>query len=488
MLMKEELIIIENGRIEEKGTAVFSDLNFQIYKNQIMGIIFDSIIERKYLKEFFRGELILQDGKAYIEGRKADPYETGRYLRENLTIIEKDSKLISNLHIEENIFLFTDKKKLINRRKYFRELQRIMQVFQLELRINLSVEELTVKERVIVELLKAYVEGKKIVLLMHISGFLKRTELEEINQLLNKLLERGMTFVLVEQFENIIFEWTKQLVVIRHGKTAGIFDPGNLNREILYSSLIKDHVSGRIAGMSKLDMIHEEESRPVLQFEKVCTDVLVDFSIEVCNGEVLKIYYMDDLSCEHIIALLKGLIKPQSGIIFLSNREYKGNSIVQAVKKGICFIEESPYDNMLFYNLSVRDNLSMALSKKVPLFWLRNRFVKSVDQLIKSVSIEDIAKVKLRKLEPHILQQIAYYKWYLYAPKVVVCIKPFTETDLYLQEVTVEMIRNLKARGIAVIILTPNHSELYRIDGDTIFVKNGSLIDEDEVYQILYKE
>lgn len=138
--------------------------------------------------------------------------------------------------------------------------------------------------------------------------------------------------------------------------------------------------------------------------------------------------------------------------------------------------------------MSVRDNLCLALSKKVPTIWFRERYVKSVDQLIKSVSIEDIAKVKLRKLEPRVLQQIAYYKWYLYAPKVVICIKPFTETDIHLQEITVEMIAALKSRGISVIILTSNFSELYRVEGDTVYIKNGHIIDEDEVYQTLYKK
>jgi ABC-type multidrug transport system ATPase subunit len=57
-----------------------------------------------------------------------------------------------------------------------------------------------------------------------------------------------------------------------------------------------------------------------------------------------------------------------------------------------------------------------------------------------------------------------------------------------MQEITVEMISNLKIRGISVIVLTSNFSELYRIDGDTIYVKNGRIIDEDEVYQTLYKE
>ncbi len=485
--MKEELIVIENGQMRKNGKLIFSDLNLQIYKNQIIGIIFDSVVERKYLREFFQGDLHLCEGKTYLEGNKADTAETEKYLRENFTIIKRESSLIHNLHIEENVFVFKDRKKLINRRKYLREIQKLLKQFNLELKLNRSVSELSVKERVIVELLKAYAENKKVVILMHISGFLKRNELNEIFLLL-KQMQQGRTFVLIEQFENIIFEWTDQIVVIRHGKTAGIYNSGTINREILYSALINENTTKKIAGIDKIDLNDDMENEPVLKFESVSTNFLMGFSMEIGAGEVLKIYYMDDESCEHIINLLKGDRKTLSGNILLMGKEYRVNNIIQAVDHGVCFIEESPYENMLFYNMSVRDNLCLALSKKVPLFWMRKRFIKSIDQLVKTFNLESIIKIRLRRLEPHILQQIAYYKWYLYAPKVVICIKPFTEIDIHLQEITVEMISNLKRRGIAVIILTSNYSELYRVDGDTIYMKNGRVIDENEVYHTLYRE
>lgn len=486
--MKEELIVIENGRIRSKGNTVLKDLNLQINKNEILGIMFDSIVERKCLREFFKGDNPISDGKIYIRGKKTDYISASRYLRDNLTIIEKESKLISNLHIDENIFIFSEQNRLINRRKYIREFHKLMTGFNLIIDSNKTVAELTIKERVLVELIKAYAEKKKIVVLTHVTGFLKRNELEDIFPLLKKLQALGMTFIIVEQFENIIFEWTDHLALIRHGRTAAIFDSKDVNREQLYSLLMKDQKSRRTTDMNEIDLDEDKDSLPVLRFEDVCTSGLTNFNMEVEAGEVLKLYYMDDESCEQIIDLLKGLNKPLSGRISLANQDYKVNNIYQAVDRGVCFIEESPYENMLFYNMSVRDNLCMALSKKEPLIWFKKRYIKSVDQLIKSVNIEDIARVRLRRLEPRILQQIAYYKWYLYAPKVVVCIKPFTETDIHLQEITVEMITNLKSRGISVIILTSNFSELYRVEGDTIYIKNGHVIDEDEVYQTLYKE
>lgn len=485
--MKEEYITIENGRIEENGIPVFTDLNLRIYKKQMIGFIFDSIMERRFLQEFMKGNLFLGEGKIYIEDNRSDPLEAGKYLKNSVTFIEKESKLIENLSIEENVFLFTGREMLIQRRKYLSDLKRLIQIFGLKLEIQKKVRNVTVKERVMIELLKAYAEQKKIIVLSYMTGFLKKNELSDIFEFIKQMQKQGMTFILVEQFENILFDWTDEVVVVRQGRTAAVFDSATVNREQLYSSLLSQNTKS-MAGADCFDMEEDEEREPVLKFENVCTDILQDINLEIEVGEVLKIYYMDDESILNFIALLKGEKKPVSGKIALNGLEYSANHIIEAVNMGICFIEESPYDNMLFYNMSVRDNLAMALSRKVPFFWFKNRFVKSVGQLTESFNVEDIARVRLRRLEPSTLQKIAYYKWYLYAPKVVICIKPFTETDIHLQEITVEMISKLKSRGISIIILTPNYSELYRVDGDIIYLKNGKMIDENEVYQTLYKK
>lgn len=486
--MKEELIVIENGQLVKNGSPVINDLNLQINKKEILAIIFDSITERKCLQEMFKSDSVISGGRIYIEGRKADATDLGKYFKYKTTIIEKESKLLSNLHLEENVFVFSNHEKFIHRKKYLREFERIIDKFSLEFNIDKPVSKLTVKERVLVELIKAYAEKKEIVVLIHITGFLKRNELEDIFDFIKQLQKEGMTFLIVEQFENIIFEWAEQLIVIRHGKTSGIFDTKAINRRQLSAALMNHKNDRRPSTIDKIDIDQEKESSCILEFNNVSTNLLTDLSLSICTGEVTKIYYMDDESSEHIIDLLKGYRKPLSGEINLAGHPYKINNINQAVDRGVCFVEESPYENMLFYNLSVRDNLNLALAKKVPLLWFQKRFIKSVDQLIKSVNIEEIAHIKLRRLEPRILQQIAYYKWYLYAPKVVACIKPFTETDIHLQEITVEMIANLQSRGISVIILTSNFSDLSRVDGETIYIKNGHVVDEDEVYQTLYRK
>lgn len=448
--MRKELLSIENGEIEVRGNRIFYDLFLQIYKSEILGIVFENAVERKCLLELFGGERILKSGRISLEGNIHDFDSTYLFFKKYTAIIDKKSKLIENLSIEENIFLFMDDNNFISERKHKKNFKILLEKFGLDSLLNRSIEDLLPKDRILIELLKAYYEEKKLVVLSYISGILLNKDYEDIRTLLKKLTEYGMTFVVIDTFNNAVFEWVNRYYLIGNGKTTKIFDSNSYNKRQLYSLLTRKVGSSNNV-MIKSKAQDNSNSSSVLEFINICTSHIINLNMKVRQGEVLKIVYLDDISCEHITDLLKGNIKP-------------------------------------FYNLTLAENLGLALSEKVPFFWIRKSYKRSILNILETFKLTEYANIKLHKLDPRIIQAVAYLKWYLYAPNVVICIKPFTELDISLQEITIDMIRYLKSRGIAVILLTPMLSETYKVETNTLYIKDGEPISKDDVYKTLYRK
>ncbi|HKL99549.1 MAG TPA: hypothetical protein VJZ06_06540 [Mobilitalea sp.] len=486
--MKEELIVIEEGEITVRGNPLFTDLYLQICKGEVLGVVFGNVTDRKCLIELFRGEQSLCGGKVFVGNKRTNYEEALIYFKKNATIIEKNSKLIDNLSIEENIFLFADENTLVSTRKYKSHLQTMMKKFSLDFSLKRPIGALTTKEKIVMELLKAYYDDKKLVVLNHISGQLLNNDLEDIHELIKKLTKYGVSFIIIEAFNNIVFEWVNCFLLIQEGKTTGIFDTDFYNSRQLYTILMENTKTFGSPTIKKYIQGTETKNKlPLLEFKNVSTSYIHNLNLKLEEGEILNLFFMDDESFEHILKLLEGYIKPSSGEISLCGCRLNINSIHQAVDSGICFISESPYENTLFYNMTLEDNLGLALSNKVPFYWLKKRYRRSLDFLIEAFHLEDYLHVKLRKLDPRILQEVAYLKWYLYAPHLVVCIKPFTDLDINLLTITKEMIFFLNSRGIAVLVLSSMLSKNYSVGGDTIYIKNGTAIDESEIYEILYR-
>ena len=491
--MREEMLSIEDCSISSSGNTIISQLYLQIYKAEIFGIILDRMIDRKCLLELLRGNVPPASGRIFIEGRKIVPSECPRHFSQAAAVIDNTSKLISSLSIAENVLLFSEsiRNYIVEKKKYDGLLDTIKKKLMVDIDTDKPVSCLSIKERVIIELIRAYAEGKKLVVMADITGFLKSTELEEIFRLICRLRNSGTTFIIIEVYGDIVFKWADRLSVIREGKTLGIFSPGDIKRQQIFSAIMKGRKRKQNsrkadAGPDGQDFGFNGERDKTLEFVDINTQLLKDLNLSVGSGEVLKIYYMDDASCSHIIELLKGMRRQLSGRMLVAGKEYRVRDTHQAVDKGICFIEESPYKSMFVSEMSIMDNLCLPLARKVPLMWARKRYGRSIKELVSQFIDIDIGKVKLSALSHVQLQQIAYLKWYMFAPAVVVCIKPFTEVDIHIREVTVEMIGLLQKRGISVVILTPNFSETYLVDGETLYIKDGRTIGEDEVYQIIY--
>ncbi|MFA9464892.1 MAG: hypothetical protein ACERKN_11455 [Velocimicrobium sp.] len=487
--MKREVFSVENGKIKHKNQLVLDGLYIQIYQQEIAGIICDSMLEKKCLLEFFRGNVELTEGRVYIDEKKKTFGDATKSIRKGIAIIEKTSKLISSLDVLENICLFADQRSVIFVNHYYKDILQIAQQFEITIRFEIDIDKLTPYDKVMIELVKAFVEEKKVVVLADLTGFLNKNELEKISDLIKKMQEREMSFIVMEAFEDIVFEWTQRIFVLQHGKTVEALTSKNINRHTLYDSLMLDKKikndlhDGRLV-LSNISK--EGEEKNVIEFYDVSTNYLKNINFLLESGEVLKIFYLDDESREHIVNVLSGNQKIKTGKILLNNKHYRVKSMAQAIKQGVCFLEESPYDRTLIYDMTVKDNVSLVLAKKSSLVWLNRRYSKSVDLMINEYFHDMIANVKLRKLSPEILQKLAHFKWLLYNPKVIVCIKPFAEVDIHIQEITIDMIEAFRKQGIAVIILTANFSEMNRVEGESIYIKNGEHIDENEVYQILY--
>lgn len=475
--MKKELISVENGRIVKGGNVIFNGLYLQIFMGEIAGVICDDIQTQKYLNDFLRGELELESGRIYLNEERIDSHRAGKSLSRQVAFIDKRSKLIDTITMEDNIFLFSDESFFINKLKYKEYFAVLQKKLEVSLPGNQKLSELSTKNRIIVELMKAYIEGKKLVVLDDLSEYLQRKEVEEIFSLLLRLQKSDMTFLVRIGFEDEYLHQIVRVTAIKGSKTMAVLDPGKQDIQT-YSRRMFFGQDAVKTGTKKNVVNLNFKRETVLKFENVSTSYLNDISFSVKRGTLLKIHCFDDLSCLQMIGLFKGEIKPASGSIRYRDSSYKVRDVTSATRQGICFIEQSAYDSMMFQNMSMAENLSIPCDEKVKNFWLRSGYSESIIKQFESRFGRKTLKLQARSQKSSVRQQIIYYKWLLYFPKIIVCINPFSDVDIYMREKTIEMIRLYLERGISVILITTNLYTVNKFAGEIIRISKGKQLDD----------
>lgn len=482
--MKKELFALEEAAFKENDKEVIRGLTVHLYEKDIYGIICDSIDERDALLNFFKGRCELSRGRMRLRHNLVKNGNVSQSLGREFAVIEKKSKLLTSLSVMENICIFADRDNIVRKRKYYGMTRKYLEYFDIAVPPDKPVQSLSVKERVAVELVKSYVENKSVIVLADLTGFLQENELIQIYRLLLKLQQKGQSFILMETLDDIVFSWTNQLLIIKNGKNLGCFEPAFVDRQTLYAFL-----SGRQEAERPREVRHGLERKAgtddrVFRMEKVCTPNLKNLSFSAGRGEVVKIFFANAGNVEDFREIFMDGSRITSGAVYVEERPVRCRNIREWRRRGLRYSAEMPYKSMLIRDMTVVDNFMLELAEKVRFLWLLPRYKRSVYQYIDSILGEGMANRKLRNLSPDVLQKIGLGKYYLAAPKVLICENPFQEVDLHIREVTLEMFAKLRERGIAIIALITNLSDMNLMEGSNIYIRNGDSVEESEIYPL----
>lgn len=474
--MKTELLAIENGRTRKNSNIVFQDLCLRLFLGDITGIVFDEIMEQKVFLELLTGDLMLENGRIYVEEQRKDYQEAAKIIHKQVTVIGSQSKLLPSLTVEDNIFLFSDEKVFLYQREYRERLQTLCQQFDLSVKLSHKVRQLTTKERIMTELLKAYEESRRIVILDEITGTLSEQDQKDIFLLINKMKDK-MTFLVTIGLEDSVVKWLDSILIVQNGRTAFSCSVDQMTRS--FGSVLWELAGKQEDQTLKPDynLKMTKKCTDVMEIRNVSTSYLDQLFLIIKAGEVLKIYYADEQDKKCFWNLLSGVERIYSGEIYLEGKLYRAKGMNQAVRQGIGFITEAPYRSMMLDNMGILENVSIPLHEKVKGFWFFGKYSKSVK------AISDIGGLKCKRLKNISVlqrQKLAYEKWLIYQPKIVVIENPFTDMDIHMRDITFQMICALQKKGISVILLTANFATIGKIRGRTLFLRHGKLTDANE--------
>lgn len=479
--MKREVFIIENGIMEQNNTFIFKDLSLQLFAGEIVGLAFDNLTELRFFLKLLKGEQMLTSGRICLD--EEELFESAaKKLSKYTAVISRKSGLISSVSIEDNIFLFADKSWFISRKNYRERFSKLREKFGILYNLPDKQSELSMKERIMIELLKAYADSKKIIVLKDVIGALTKSETEELFEFIVQIKDE-MTFVVIAGFDEVNLQHLNRMVLVQSGRTIAMsqlmIQKKGLS-QILQVLINESEKPDKL--MTHFPMAAEKERKMMLQASNVITEYLKNFNLTLESGELQKLYYSDDRTKEHLWGIFTGETRIKSGELFLGQEKYKVNNMAEAVLKGIGFIVERPYQHELLENITAIENISMPLQEKVHGFWIFKKYKQSVEEYIREMHLE---QKKIRNMSSLERQKMVYEKWLLYMPKVLICHNPFADIDINMQELTLKMIKVLQKRGIAILILTSNLYTMHKIPGKSLYYYQGELMDEADIWEMI---
>lgn len=200
--------------------------------------------------------------------------------------------------------------------------------------------------------------------------------------------------------------------------------------------------------------------------------------LEVRAGEVVGLLGPNGAGKTTTFYLVVGLIDPDKGQILLDGEDITDLPISARARAGISYL---PQEQSVFHGLSVADNL-MAILEMMPLDANERRIRR--DQLLAELKLAPLARHMSHTLSGGEKRRLEIARALVINPTFILMDEPFAGVDPLAVFSIQNIIRQLKARGIGVLISDHNVRETLGVCDKAYILDHGKILESGEPDEI----
>ncbi len=206
--------------------------------------------------------------------------------------------------------------------------------------------------------------------------------------------------------------------------------------------------------------------------------VVNQVSIEIDGGEVVGLLGPNGAGKTTIFYMIVGLLHPNEGRIYLNGEEITSLPMYLRARKGIGYLPQEP---SVFRKLSVEDNL-MAILETLPLS--REERHDRIEDLLNELGLTTLRRQKAYSLSGGERRRVEITRALVLSPSFILLDEPFAGIDPIAVLDIQTIVRQLKSKGIGIIITDHNVRETLGVCDRAYILNEGNLLESGTPEQI----
>lgn len=461
------------------GIHALNDVSVQVKPGEIHALIGENGAGKSTLIKILSGAYTRDTGTINIDGKQVTITSPLDAKNLGIAVIYQEFMLAPDLTVAENIYIdkLAENGKLINWKKLKANAQeRLDELGFGNIPTTEKVGRLSVAHQQIVEICKCLTRNAKILILDEPTAVLTVAEIQKLFSLIRLLKDKGVSIIFVSHHMNEIFELCDSFTVLKDGRYV---------KRGLVSEVTNNDLIHMMIGRELTQMFPKRNARignVVLKVENLNVGNKVkNVSFEVREGEVLGFSGLVGSGRTETVRAVFGADKKTSGKITLLGEEVEFKEPRDAVQKGLGYLSENRKSLGLLVNQSIRMNTTLSsLNKVKKRGFLKHKYEKEyVKDLLgqmstKYGSMED----NVNSLSGGNQQKISFAKWISADCKCIVFDEPTRGVDVGAKVEIYEIINKLAERGVAVIIISSEMTEIIGMCDRTLIMAQGRVTGE----------
>ncbi len=423
-------------------------------------------------------------GEIRIDGSAITPKSASDAQRLGVSMVYQEVNLIPYLSVAENICLGRKRgiPGLVNHRAMRRRAEAAIDRLGLKLDTDKPVSSYSIAVQQMVAIARALDVDAKVLVLDEPTSSLDPGEVSRLFEVMRRLRNEGLGLIFVTHFLDQVFEVSDRITVLRNGKFIGEWSAADLTREELVGQMLGRELKKMVAVEREA---HETQNDPA---EIQTTPPLLEAHDAGRKGSVEHLNFALYSGKTTGLAGLLGSGRTETGrLIFGADKttggkwSYQGkpvniNSPRKAMSLGFGFLSEDRKTEGIIPDLSVRENIMLALQTRRG-WWrpigrraqraLANQYIKAL-----RIATPDGEKA-IRYLSGGNQQKAILARWLAANPKLLILDEPTRGIDVGAKAEIEALVTKLRNDGMSVLFISSELDETLRVSEPLIVMREG---------------
>lgn len=478
--MQEQYVLeMENISKRFPGVQALNNASFRVKKGTVHALMGENGAGKSTMMKILGGMYKPDAGTIKLKGKEIELTSPSDSLNHGISMIHQELTSVFHMTIAENIFLGREPtigNIWVNEKKLNENTKDLLKSLEIPLGPKTMMKDLSIAKMQLVEIAKAISYNSDIIIMDEPTSAITDREVAHLFSIIRSLTKKGVSVIYISHKLDEIFQIADEVTVLRDGEYVGTKNIEDLSRQEIITMMVGRELKHLFP--KKEVKIGEE----ILEVENLSLKgKFNNISFKLRKGEILGISGLMGAGRTEVMECIFGLVKPDSGEIFIHGKKVDINCPEDAKKNKLAFITEDRKLTGLFLPHSVKDNMIAA----------------SLDSFLKGIFISDkkinetcenqkeLLRVKTPSLEQKVKnlsggnqQKVLVAKWLLTDADIMILDEPTRGVDVGAKSEIHSLMGELALAGKAVIMISSELPEILGMSDRIIVMHEGKITGE----------
>jgi simple sugar transport system ATP-binding protein len=463
------------------GVVANSDIHLRVRTGEVHALCGENGAGKSTLMKILYGMQPPDEGTITVDGRQVRFRSPADAIRAGIGMVHQHFMLADNLTVAENVLLGAEASHGIGAKARAR-IQELAGTVGLRVDPGMLVERLGVADRQRLEILKVLYRGARTVILDEPTAVLVPQEVDDLFDTLRTMRADGYTFLFISHKLDEVRAIADTITVIRRGTTVGTADPKAVSSRQLAEMMVGSELP---TPETRESTVTDREVLTVSQLSLAADDggrhVLEDVSLVVHAGEVLGIAGVEGNGQTELVETIMGMRRGAHGTITLGGRDISHASTLHRREAGIGYVPEDRTRHGLLASQPLWANRILGHQSRPPI--ARGPLIdraaarRDTERIVADFDVRTPGvDVHAAALSGGNQQKLVVGRELSGDPVLLIASHPTRGVDVGAQAGIWEELRQARARGLAVLLISADLDELIGLSDSIAVILRGRLV------------